>query len=95
MAARRSGTGVAALSARFHRGLAEAVVAACLRLRDEGAPGRVVLSGGAWQNRLLVTHAAEGLEREGFRVLLPVQLPANDGGLSHGQAAVAAARAAG
>lgn len=95
MADRRAGTGVEVLSARFHRGLAGAVVSACGRLRDEGAPGRVVLSGGTWQNRLLVTLAAEGLEREGFEVLLPVLLPANDGGLAHGQAAVAAARSAG
>ena len=52
----------------------------------------VVLSGGVFQNRLLLTWTAERLEALGLRVLSPERLPANDGGISYGQAAVAAAR---
>jgi hydrogenase maturation protein HypF len=51
-----------------------------------------VLSGGVFQNRLLLERTAEALERAGLRVLVPRLLPPNDGGVSFGQAAVAAAR---
>jgi hydrogenase maturation protein HypF len=44
-----------------------------------------------FQNRLLVEDAAERLRRLGLRVLLPSQLPPNDGGIAYGQAAIAAA----
>jgi hydrogenase maturation protein HypF len=53
---------------------------------------RVVLSGGVFQNRLLLERTAERLEGEGLRVLFPRLLPPNDGGISYGQAAVAARR---
>ena len=51
----------------------------------------VVLSGGVFQNRLLVTRTAEALEGRGLRVLVPELLPPNDGGIAYGQANVAAA----
>jgi hydrogenase maturation protein HypF len=51
-----------------------------------------VLSGGVFQNRVLLEGTAAALERDGFTVLLPQRLPCNDGGISFGQAAVAAAR---
>ena len=54
-------------------------------------PATVVLSGGLFQNRLLLDAAADALERNGLRVLVPERLPPNDGGISYGQAAVAAA----
>jgi hydrogenase maturation protein HypF len=50
-----------------------------------------VLSGGVFQNRLLLERTAVVLERVGLRVLVPRLLPPNDGGISFGQAAVAAA----
>ena len=50
-----------------------------------------MLSGGVFQNRLLLETVAAGLERAGLRVLVPERLPPNDGGISFGQAAVAAA----
>jgi hydrogenase maturation protein HypF len=53
----------------------------------------VVLSGGVFQNRLLLTRTRDALEALGHRVLVPERLPPNDGGVSYGQAAVAAARA--
>ena len=54
----------------------------------------MVLSGGVFQNRLLLERSAWELARTGLRVLTPVALPPNDGGVSFGQAAIAAAREA-
>ena len=54
----------------------------------------MVLSGGVFQNRLLVSETAARLRAARLRVLLNERLPANDGGISFGQAAVAAARCA-
>ena len=51
-----------------------------------------MLSGGVFQNRLLLERTAGLLEGEGLRVLFPRLLPPNDGGISYGQAAVAASR---
>jgi hydrogenase maturation protein HypF len=57
-----------------------------------GGTGTVALSGGVFQNVLLTERAVDGLEQEGFRVLLQRRAPTNDGGISLGQAAVAGAR---
>ena len=51
---------------------------------------RIVLSGGVFQNRRLIEAVAAGLRAAGLRVLVPERLPVNDGGISYGQAAVAA-----
>jgi hydrogenase maturation protein HypF len=77
---------VSLVSARFHNAVAQATAGAC---REIGAPA-VVLSGGVFQNALLLARTIEALE--GMRVLTPRRLPFNDGGISFGQAAVAAAR---
>ncbi len=50
-----------------------------------------MLSGGVFQNRLLLERTVERLTATGLRVLIPERLPPNDGGISYGQAAVAAA----
>ncbi len=78
----------AVVSARFHRGLAEATAAACAATGEATA----VLSGGVFQNRLLLALTTAALEERGLRVLTPRRLPANDGGISFGQAAVAASQ---
>jgi hydrogenase maturation protein HypF len=89
-----AGTGAPRVAARFHATLAAATVAAVAEIaRHRGLP-RAVLSGGAFQNRLLLEAVAAGLEREGLEVLLPTRVPPNDGGIAYGQAAVAAARLA-
>jgi hydrogenase maturation protein HypF len=89
------GIAVGVVAARFHEGLAAAVAEACARAAADAETDRVVLSGGVFQNRRLVIAAARRLERAGLRVLVPELLPPNDGGISYGQAAVAAARAPG
>ena len=80
------------VSARFHRALATATASACARAAADAGSDRVVLSGGVFQNRLLLEQTARLIDAAGLRVLVPRQLPPNDGGISYGQAAVAAAR---
>jgi hydrogenase maturation protein HypF len=92
MADLEAGTSVAAVAARFHNGLAEATAEACARIAARRALDLVVLSGGVFQNRLLLERTEDALRRQGLRVLCPKHLPPNDGGISYGQAAVAAAR---
>ena len=78
------------MAARFHRGLADAVAEMAAQLAH--GIETAVLSGGSFQNRILLELVMEGLCTRGFRVLAPRQVPANDGGLSLGQAVIAAAR---
>ncbi|GAB4432801.1 MAG: carbamoyltransferase HypF [Anaerolineae bacterium] len=80
----------AIISARFHNALLEAMVAVA---REVGQP-TVALSGGCFQNRRLTEGAAARLRQAGFEVLLHRHVPPNDGGISLGQVAVAAARLA-
>jgi hydrogenase maturation protein HypF len=80
------------VAARFHHGLADGTAAACVSAAGERGVGVVVLSGGVFQNRLLLERTSVALRAAGLRVLVPERLPANDGGISFGQAAVAAAR---
>jgi hydrogenase maturation protein HypF len=87
-----AGTGVGEVSARFHNGLAAATAAACAAAAEANGLDLVVLSGGVFQNRLLLLRTAECLRAAGLRVLIPQRLPPNDGGISYGQAAVAAVR---
>jgi hydrogenase maturation protein HypF len=79
------------VSTRFHRGLADATARACAALADRHGTGVVVLSGGVFQNQRLLEGTASLLRGAGLEVLTPRRLPANDGGISYGQAAVAAA----
>jgi hydrogenase maturation protein HypF len=90
-----SGTAVATVSARAHNALAYATAAACATAADRSHTDVVVLSGGVFQNRLLLEACTEDLTARGLRVLHPERLPCNDGGISYGQAAVAAVRASG
>jgi hydrogenase maturation protein HypF len=80
------------IAAAFHETVAAATAEACAELAE---PGIVVLSGGTFQNLRLLGSTTKRLEAHGFRVLRHRLVPPNDGGLSFGQAAVAAARAAG
>ena len=87
----RRGEPVPVLSTRFHNGVARVIVEVCKRIRGDEALETVALSGGVFQNRYLLTGAVELLDEAGFRVLVHSRVPANDGGLSLGQALHAAA----
>ncbi len=84
------GTPASIMAARFHHGLADAIVDMAARVAN--GIQTAVLSGGAFQNRFLLELVSDGLRGRGFRVLSPRRVPANDGGLSLGQAVIAAAR---
>ncbi|MDX6209604.1 MAG: hydrogenase maturation protein HypF, partial [Frankiales bacterium] len=86
-----AGVPVPTLAARFHNTLADVVRDVCARLREQHRLETVALSGGVFQNALLVTRCLSRLETAGFEVLTHRQVPPNDGGLSLGQAALATA----
>ena len=89
-----AGLDPALVAARFHNAVAAATAEACARLSEELRLDAVVLSGGVFQNRLLLERTLPALEAAGLRALVPEQLPPGDGGIAFGQAAVAAARLA-
>ena len=80
------GTPVSEVALRFHATVARMIVAVCARIRAATGVATVALSGGVFQNRLLLQLAVPLLERGGFDVLLHRQVPCNDGGVSLGQA---------
>ncbi|HEX4091028.1 MAG TPA: carbamoyltransferase HypF [Trebonia sp.] len=86
------GAPTAVVASRFHHGVADAIGRTCAILRSRTGLGTVALSGGVFQNLLLLDRTVSGLEASGFRVLVHARVPPNDGGISLGQAAVAAAR---
>lgn len=73
----------------FHKRLADRIVEACGEIRKETGVGTAALSGGCFQNRLLLDLVKKGLERRGFRVLIHHLVPPNDGGIALGQAVAA------
>ncbi|MGB6362637.1 MAG: carbamoyltransferase HypF, partial [Thermoanaerobaculia bacterium] len=84
----RRGVEAGMIAARFHNSLVGAIVAVARAIGES----RVALTGGCFQNRLLTERAARRLREAGFEVLLHRKVPPNDGGISLGQVAVAAAR---
>jgi hydrogenase maturation protein HypF len=77
------------IAGRFHAGLARSIAATAKRVH----PGdTIALSGGCFQNRVLLEQVSDALAAEGFTVLTHADVPANDGGLALGQAAIGAAR---
>jgi hydrogenase maturation protein HypF len=81
------GTDASIISTRFHNAMVQAIV----EVAHAVAEPTVALSGGCFQNRLLTERARQRLMDAGFRVLVHRRVPANDGGISLGQVAVAAA----
>jgi len=80
------------ISARFHNGLAEAVRETVQKISRETSLRSVVLSGGVWQNITLLQKTISLLSKDGFEIYIHREVPTNDGGLSLGQAYIAASR---
>ena len=87
--ARLAGTDTEKLAYFFHWILAEEIIVACQKARKESGRGTVALSGGVFQNQLLLKMVDEGLQKEGFKVLRHHLVPPNDGGIALGQAVYA------
>jgi hydrogenase maturation protein HypF len=90
----RKGTSAAIIARRFHSALVELIHSVCRKIRSRTGIETVVFSGGVFMNALLSTEANHRLTEDGFRVHRHCLVPPNDGGLSLGQLAVAARRAA-
>jgi hydrogenase maturation protein HypF len=87
----RAGVGKPQIAARFHAGVAAGFIQAAVRARAATGITQVAMSGGCMHNRRLARLLRVALEAEGFEVFRHVQVSPGDGGLSYGQAAVAAA----
>jgi hydrogenase maturation protein HypF len=83
-----------AIAAAFHRTIIGALVAMTVAVREQTGLGKAVLSGGCFQNRVLLEGTVRELEKRDFEVYTHQLLPANDGCIALGQAVVAAARLA-
>ena len=90
----RGGEEPAKMSERFHVGVGDAYVRAAIAANERTGIRDVCLSGGVFHNRLLTHLVCNGLREAGMEVYLPIQVSPGDGGLSYGQAVVAAARIA-
>jgi hydrogenase maturation protein HypF len=77
--------------AKFHFTVVRLFTDFCKKLRHRSGLNRVALSGGAFQNTILLEGFIRSLEKNGFKVYSHSKVPANDGGISLGQAVVAAA----
>ena len=88
---RLNGENIGALAYEFHAVLADMVTAACIKAREKTNINICALSGGVFQNRLLVRLCRERLENNGFNIILHSLVPPNDGGIALGQAAAGTA----
>jgi hydrogenase maturation protein HypF len=77
------------IALKFHNTIARMINEMCQLIADETGISRVALSGGVFQNRLLLRKSIDLLESSGFQVLTHRQVPSNDGGISLGQAVIA------
>jgi len=80
--------GIPIISARFHNTISELVLEMALKLKKIHTLNQVALSGGVWQNISLLRKSHKALHKAGFKVYIHQQVPANDGGLSLGQAVI-------
>jgi hydrogenase maturation protein HypF len=80
---------VGMMGARFHQTVAEMAIQVCILARESTGLNEVALSGGVWQNRIVLDLVRDGLKRDGFVVYVHQRVPTNDGGLSLGQAVIA------
>jgi len=83
------GLGRSDVSLAFHLSLVRSSVELIKKIREESGINKVVLSGGVFQNRLLLSDFIEELEKARFEILLPKNVPFNDGCIALGQIAIA------
>jgi len=83
------GVSLPVISARFHNTIVNMITNICIKIRNEKNINIVVFSGGIFQNGYVLKNAEKALEKEKFSVYIPRLVPANDGGISLGQVAVA------
>jgi len=84
----RKQTAVSKISLRFHHTMTRIIVRMCEMIKKKTRIDQVALSGGVFQNRLLLRLTTAALQREGFNVLTHHQVPCNDGGISLGQVVI-------
>jgi hydrogenase maturation protein HypF len=82
------GTGRSKISARFHQTIATLIIDACEAIRMASGLNRVALSGGVFQNMILLASVTRGLRHSGFEVYTHQLVPTNDGCISLGQAVI-------
>jgi Hydrogenase maturation factor len=85
----RKGRDASVMSARFHRSTGRALLEFAVLARRQTGLNQVVLSGGVFCNRYLANYLIEILQNNGFQVCFSRRVPANDGSIALGQAAIA------
>lgn len=88
----QAGVPVSVIGGRFHQAIIQVCLEICIKIRETTFAGAdsppAVLSGGVWQNQILLNGTCERLQNHGFEVLLPQSIPFNDGCIAVGQAAI-------
>jgi len=85
----RENESVGMIAARFHQTIGEIAIDISRRAHESTGLNEVALSGGVWQNQVLLDLVRDGLKKQGFIVYFHQQVPSNDGGLALGQAVIA------
>ncbi len=85
----RANEAIGMIGAKFHKTIAQISMDICKQARKRTNLNEVALSGGVWQNQILLGLVRDGLEKEDFVVYFHKQVPTNDGGLALGQAVIA------
>jgi hydrogenase maturation protein HypF len=82
-------TPIQTISARFHNSIVQFSLEVCKLIRSENNINTVALSGGVWQNKVLLENTIKRLNNDRFDVMIHQAIPTNDGGISLGQAIIA------
>jgi hydrogenase maturation protein HypF len=82
-------TPIQTISARFHNSIVQFSLEVCKLIRSENKINTVALSGGVWQNKVLLENTIKRLNNDRFDVMIHQAIPTNDGGISLGQAIIA------
>jgi hydrogenase maturation protein HypF len=83
------GVSVASISSKFHNTIAKIILNMCLKIRKTSGLDRVALSGGVFQNSLLLENTYVLLDKNNFKVFTQHRVPPNDGGIALGQVVIA------